>query len=146
MNGKKIEHLGDVQQLLLDLGDATARLDRVRRAVAARDEWEQTVRVRSNALKEARRKLREATWDLSVALIGARRAAPGEAKEVNGGDPPCPAAEPAGEVGHGGRAGGTPAGREGGGRGGRPRRRAKRAPAPGPEAGAGAAEEGAASP
>jgi hypothetical protein len=63
----------DPEQLALDLADANLRLDRLARAIAAKDAAEARVRELEAALRQAKRQCKEAGWNLTLALSGERR-------------------------------------------------------------------------
>lgn len=63
----------EIAQLLLDHAASKERLERVRCLIERRDDLDLKVRELMAALKEARRKKREAEWDLNALLSFERR-------------------------------------------------------------------------
>lgn len=63
----------DVEQLKLDLADAQDRVRVMRHAVNEKDEAEEQVRQCVQALRQARRRLKEACWNLSAVLAREER-------------------------------------------------------------------------
>lgn len=57
----------------LDLEDARQRLATMHKALLAKDFWEVEVRRLSSQLIQAKRRLREAGWDLALAIGAERR-------------------------------------------------------------------------
>jgi predicted nucleic acid-binding Zn-ribbon protein len=58
--------------LKMDLEDARTRLEQVRKAVLAKDEAERQVAALKTQLAQANRRLKEATWNMSLLLNRAR--------------------------------------------------------------------------
>jgi predicted nucleic acid-binding Zn-ribbon protein len=62
----------DPEQLRLDLDDANARLDKLRKAIQVKEELEAEVSRLASELRNAKRRLKEAGWELG-ALINRER-------------------------------------------------------------------------
>ena len=60
-------------QAILDLEDARLRLDRLHAAIVKRDEAEALVRSLQAQLRNAKRKAKEAGWNLSSLIAAERR-------------------------------------------------------------------------
>lgn len=67
-----LEELADVEQLRLDLEDARQRMGRLRDAIRKKEDSELEVRRLATQLKQARRKAKEAGWDVSLLLERAK--------------------------------------------------------------------------
>lgn len=67
-----VEEQPDAEQLRLDLEDARQRIGRLRDAIRKKEEAELEVRRLQAQLKQARRKVKEAGWDVSLLLERAK--------------------------------------------------------------------------
>jgi Cdc6-like AAA superfamily ATPase len=74
----------DTEQVSLDLQAATERLAALRRAIERRDDCAAKVRNARIALEQCRRRLREAEWDVTVALGEERRLSPTDEEQKSG--------------------------------------------------------------
>lgn len=62
----------DAEQLKLDLEDANARLDRLHKAMAKKDNAEAEVKRLTTELAQAKRRLKEAGWEVTLLLAKER--------------------------------------------------------------------------
>jgi ABC-type enterochelin transport system substrate-binding protein len=65
----------DAAQLQLDLEDAQMRLDKLAKLLAAKDEADRLVSKLTAQLAEAKRRAKEAGWNIAFCLGGERRLA-----------------------------------------------------------------------
>lgn len=70
---RALDEMGEVEQLKLDLASAHERMDCLKLAIRRKDEAEMKVRQLQEQLKAARRKAKEAGWDVGLLLERARR-------------------------------------------------------------------------
>jgi hypothetical protein len=63
----------DADQLAYDLADANLRVERMQAAILAKDNAEAEVARLARELKQARRRLKEAAWKLTLATAAERR-------------------------------------------------------------------------